>query len=71
MISKQRLIELSASVVTLSGQAIGSTSFPGALCYALATVIWVWLTIRQKLWGLMPLNVASALVTIWTLWHFI
>lgn len=68
LLSPQRLLELAAAIVTLAGQAIGSTTLPGALCYALATTLWIWLTVVCRLWGLLPLNIASVIITGWTLW---
>jgi hypothetical protein len=63
----QQTLEWSASIATLSGQAIGSTTLQGALIYALANVLWWRLTIRSRMWGLLPLNVAGAAITAWTL----
>ena len=67
-ISAQRILELATAGVTLTGQALGSTTLHGSLCYAMATVLWVGLTVRQRMWGLMPMNVAGAVVVGWTLW---
>lgn len=64
----QRALELSASVATLSGQYAGSTTVAGASCYAVATFLWVLLTMEGRLWGLMPLNVVSGLITANVLW---
>ena len=64
----QRRLEFAAAIATLTGQFLGSTSLNGAVCYACATVLWSWLTIYSRMWGLMPLNVVSAMITGWTLW---
>jgi hypothetical protein len=69
--SPQRYLELAASIVTLTGQALGSTSLHGAICYAFASVLWIWLTVYLRMWGLMPLNLAGAVVTVWTLWRLL
>jgi hypothetical protein len=67
----QHILELSAAAVTLTGQFLGSTTLIGAVCYLFATIIWSWLTIYMRMWGLMPLNVASGVVTGWTLWRLL
>jgi hypothetical protein len=67
--TRQRLLELAASAATIAGQALGSTSLHGAMCYATAAVVWIWLTVCTRMWGLMPLNAASGAVSLWTLWR--
>jgi hypothetical protein len=67
----QRLLELAAAVVTLTGQVLGSTTLRGAICYLFATALWCSLTVTMRMWGLLPLNVASAVVSGWTLWQLL
>ena len=67
----QRILELSAAIITLTGQLLGSTTLTGAVCYLFATIIWSWLMIYTKMWGLMPLNIVSAVITCWTLWRLL
>lgn len=62
-----RVLELGASIATLAGMAIGSTTLAGAGCYAVGQIFWWWLTFDRKLWGLMPLNIASTAVIAWNL----
>lgn len=64
-----RGIELLASALTVAGMALGSTTLPGALFYAASLVPWWWLTLRLRLWGLVPLNAAVTLVTAWNIYH--
>ena len=58
------LLELGASLFTLAGIYLGSTTTHGAGCYLISLVFWFWLTWARNLWGLMPLNVASLAITI-------
>jgi hypothetical protein len=67
----QHSLELSAALITLTGQFLGSTTLPGAICYLFAAIMWSWLTIYMKMWGLMPLNAASGVVSAWTLWRLV
>lgn len=62
-------VELAASVLTLAGIWIGSTSLLGASMYLASMVFWFALTINKRIWGLMPLNVASTVVTCINLWR--
>lgn len=57
-------IEVAASVTTLAGIYIGSTTLHGALFYLFAIMIWYVLIWRQKLWGLIPLNVGSNIIAV-------
>ncbi len=59
-----RAAECAASALTLAGQYLGSTTRAGAACYAASLPFWWWLTMQRQLWGLLPLNIASAAVTI-------
>jgi hypothetical protein len=68
--TRQRALELSATTATLLGQFLGSTTLHGALAYAVATVLWVWLTIECKLWGIMPLNIVGGVITARVLVNF-
>lgn len=62
-----RVMELLASILTVTGMALGSTTNLGAIFYAASMVPWWWLTINNKLWGLIPLNCASTIIIAWTL----
>jgi hypothetical protein len=62
------LVELAASVLTLMGIFIGSSTAAGASLYLCSLVFWYWLTVGKKLWGLMPLNVATTVVASLNLW---
>jgi hypothetical protein len=55
-------IELLASMLTLAGIYAGSTTAAGAALYLGSLVFWYWLTVGKRLWGLMPLNVATTVV---------
>lgn len=62
-------IELAGSVMALAGMYVGSTTLPGALCYAVSTTMFFWLMFLKKLWGLWPLNVGSAIVVGLNIWR--
>ncbi len=61
-------IELGASVFTLAGIYVGSTTTLGAIFYLVSLVFWFWLMYRVKLWGLAPLNIATAVIASYNLW---
>jgi hypothetical protein len=63
------IVELCASGLTLAGIYVGSTTATGAALYLLSLVFWYWLTVGKRLWGLMPLNVASTVVSALNLWR--
>ena len=52
-------IEIAASIFTLAGIYLGSTTIPGASMYLVSLVFWFWIMFRKALWGLLPLNVAT------------
>jgi hypothetical protein len=54
--------ELGASVTTIVGIYIGSTTVVGACWYAVSLVFWYGLMFRRRLWGIAPLNVVSTIV---------
>jgi hypothetical protein len=62
-------VEIGASVFTLLGIYIGSTTALGAACYLVSLVFWWWLTAVKKLWGIVPLNAASTLLSLLNLWR--
>lgn len=62
-------IELAASLPTLAGIFVGSTTAQGACFYLASLVFWFWMMARKQLWGLLPLNVASLLISILNLWR--
>jgi hypothetical protein len=57
-------IQLLASATTLLGMALGSTTYYGAAWYLGSAGVWIWLSIEQRLWGLMPLNVIALAIEI-------
>jgi hypothetical protein len=63
------IVEMLASALTLAGMYQGSTTPPGAALYLAALVFWYLLTWRKRLWGLLPLNVASTVVCGVTFWR--
>lgn len=62
-------IETAASVFTLAGTYIGSTTAAGACCYLVSLIFWFWMTFRKRLWGILPLNTASAVIAALNLWR--
>ena len=61
-ISRVRALELFASVFGLAGMYLGSTTLHGALCYAVGIPCLITCVYKRKLWGLLPLNLAQAIV---------
>lgn len=57
-------LQLCASITTLLGIYLGSTTLYGASCYALSLIFWYTLTFKDKMWGIMPLNIATTVVVI-------
>jgi hypothetical protein len=66
---KYRLVELFASLLTIIGMAIGSTTQTGNGFYMASQIFWLWLMFSRKMWGLIPLNVAMTAVEVWHLFH--
>lgn len=52
-------IQLLASFTTMAGMYLGSTTLAGAAWYLGSSLVWIWLSVGQRLWGLMPLNLAA------------
>lgn len=63
------VIEFMASVLTLAGIYAGSSTAAGAALYLMSLVFWYWLTVAKRLWGLMPLNVATTIEAGVNLWR--
>lgn len=61
-------IELVASVTTLAGMKIGSTTLVGAEFYLVSTVAWCAISWRKDLRGIWPLNIGALLVAASNLW---
>jgi hypothetical protein len=61
-------IELAASILTLVGMALGSTTIKGAACYLASMVFWFLLMYLRKMWGLLPLNVAVLCTSAYNFW---
>jgi hypothetical protein len=62
-----RAIELIASVFGLLGMYLGSTTLYGAACYAVAIPCLITCVCVRKIWGLLPLNLAQAVVMVFNL----
>jgi len=60
--SRVRALELFASVFGLTGMYLGSTTLHGAMCYAVAVPCLIGCVYVRQLWGLLPLNLAQAVV---------
>jgi hypothetical protein len=60
--TRVRVIELLASVFGLTGMYLGSTTLYGAVCYAVAIPCLITCVCIRKVWGLLPLNLAQAVV---------
>lgn len=56
------VIELAASLTTLVGMWLGSTTAAGACWYIAAAAFWFALMFRGRIWGLAPLNVVALVV---------
>ena len=56
-------IQLVASLGTLAGMWIGSTTLPGASCYLVATLAWMAISWRNNLHGIWPLNAGSLVIS--------
>lgn len=67
--TRWNVIELTASILTIAALTVGSTTLAGAGLYLAALVFWFWLTVGKELWGLMPLNVASTVVSLVNVWR--
>lgn len=68
---KRFAVEAAASACTIVGMFVGSTTVAGALAYAVGLYFWLRFTFLRRAWGLMPLNVCSAIViasNIWRAW---
>ncbi len=62
-LSTNFLIDLTASLTTLVGMWLGSTTGAGASFYLASSVFWFALMFRRRMWGLAPLNVAALAIT--------
>jgi hypothetical protein len=60
--SRVRGLEVFASVFGLTGMYLGSTTLAGALCYVVAVPCLIGCVSVRRLWGLLPLNLAQAVV---------
>jgi hypothetical protein len=57
-------VEIASSITTLIGMYLGSTTLWGAAWYLIAIVVWYVLIYRQKLWGILPMNLACNVIAI-------
>ncbi len=60
--TRARALELVASLFGLTGMYLGSSTPSGALCYAVAIPCLIGCMAIRRVWGLLPLNVAQAVV---------
>lgn len=58
------LVELAASVLTLAGMLIGSSTFNGAAAYLVAQPFWFAIIFGRGLWGLMPIATMATIIAI-------
>jgi hypothetical protein len=61
-VSPLRALELFASAFGLAGMYLGSTTLHGAMCYVVAIPCLITCVYVRRLWGLIPLNLAQAVV---------
>jgi hypothetical protein len=66
---RNRLVEIFASLLTIMGVAVGSTTPTGNDFYMAGQVFWWWLTISRRMWGLLPLNIAMTCIELWHYFH--
>jgi len=57
-------IEVLASITTNAGKWEGSSTFRGASWYLASTLVWIWLMLERRLWGIAPLNALALVVEI-------
>ena len=68
-LSTNFVIDLAASLTTLAGMWLGSTTGAGAAFYLASSAFWFALMFRRRMWGLAPLNVAALAITLHNLWR--
>jgi hypothetical protein len=61
-------VEVMASVLTLSGIFLGTTTLVGALVYLGSLVFWYIIAVGRRMWGLMPLNIATTIIACFNIW---
>jgi hypothetical protein len=61
------LVEIFASLLTIMGASIGSSTPIGNEFYMAGQIFWWWLMFSRRMWGLIPLNIAMTGIE---LWHF-
>ncbi len=62
-LTRMLAVELLASGLLLAALYAGTSTATGAALYLASLVFWYWLTVAKRLWGLMPLNVASTAIS--------
>lgn len=60
-------IEVLASITTIAGMWEGSSTFRGASWYLASTLVWIWLMVERRLWGIAPLNALALTIEVITL----
>jgi hypothetical protein len=67
-----RTLQIVASVLGLSGMALGSTTLYGAVCYAFSIPLIVYcVVIKRRAYGLLPLNIAQLVVVAFNIWRVV
>lgn len=56
-------LEILASVTTLAGMHYGSTTSLGASLYLVSWCFWMALMWSRRMWGLLPLNIATVVIS--------
>ena len=59
-----RALEILASITTLAGIYLGSTTQAGSALYVVSSFFWFAMMFRMQMWGLAPLNVAGAFLNV-------
>lgn len=63
------IAEVGAATLTVLGMYLGSSTSYGAFCYLAGLVFWFRLMFLKRLWGLLPLNIATLGVSSYHLWR--
>jgi hypothetical protein len=62
-------LELGASLFTLTGIYIGSTTLIGAILYLISSGFWHVIAWSKGLHGIVPLNVATTVIALLNIWR--
>lgn len=58
------LVELAASLLTLAGMFVGSSTLNGAAAYLVAQPFWFAIVFGRGLWGLLPITSVATIIAI-------